>query len=58
MGNCGRRVSALSVGCSYVNESSEPMLMEVLIDSSIISEKEHILMFWTMLPLSSGNIKS
>lgn len=34
----------------------EPMLMEVLMDSSIISEKEHILMFWTMLPLSSGNI--
>lgn len=34
---------------------SEPILMEVLMDSSIISEKEHILMFWTMLLLSSEN---
>jgi len=37
---------------------SEPMLMEVLMDSSIIFEEEHILMFWTMLLLSSENIKS
>jgi hypothetical protein len=58
MGNYGRRVSALSLGHSYVSESKRMCAGGSSHGFKYYLWKERILLFWTMLPLSSENIKS